>query len=359
MAVGDSPNYPWTCAMPIGPDERLLEIVAGLVPLAADGATIDLVFGPDIACVAAVHVDPRLERTLMDRYGTRERPSVEVPIASARGIRGRLSVWTERPLAPLAEAYVCSAAAHAGAVLDAADVDQDDLLAMIGHEVRAPLQSLRMGIELLRIRAEHTVDDMPREWVVQRCERLERSVDRLRDVADRLLGATMVSRRVALEPKPAELGELVSGIVARHADELRRTGTDVVVEQADSQRGEWDVVHIDTIVSNLITNANKYAPGRPLTIAITGGRDNVRVEVSDRGPGIAASERARVFERFARGRGLSAVGGLGVGLWLARALAEAHGGSLTSEERRGGGTTFLLELPRVVRAPSTLSEPGR
>lgn len=345
--------------MPIGPDERLLEIVGALVPLAADGATIDLAFGSELACVAVAHVDPAIERSLMEPFGRTERPTMEIPVTSTRGIRGRLSVWSNGSLSPIAESFVCAQATHAAAVLDATEVDQDGLLAMIGHEVRAPLQALRMGIELLRIRAEHTVDEMPKEWVRERCERLERSVDRLRDVADRLLDATTVANSVSIRPQDAELGEIVSAVIARHGDELRRTGTEVIVESADAQRGEWDVVHLDTIISNLVTNANKYAPGRPVTIAITGSRDVVRIEVSDRGPGIAPADRARVFERFGRGRGMSAVGGLGIGLWMARALVEAHGGGITCEDRRGGGTTFLVELPRVVsrvRLTSTASE---
>lgn len=346
--------------MPIGPDERLLEIVSALVPLAADGATIDLAFGAEMACVAAVHVDPSAERALMDVSGRGEPPTMEVPIVGARGARGRLSVWRGGRPSPLVETFVCSSAAHAAAALDASDVDQDGLLAMIGHEVRAPLQALRLGIELLRIRAAHSADELPKEWVADRCERLERQVDRLRDVADRLLVATMVARSVDVDPKNAELGELVAGVVARHSDELRRTGTEVIVERADPQRGTWDVVHVDTIVSNLLTNANKYAPGRPVTVAITGSDDVVRVEVSDRGPGIAAADQPHVFERFARGRGVSAVGGLGIGLWMSRELAEAHGGKLTCEDRRGGGTTFILELPRVVlRARPMPSAPER
>lgn len=346
-------------SMPIGPDERLLEIASALVPLAADGATIDLAFGQELACVAAVHVDPDVERSLMDVMGRTERPMMEIPIASTRGIRGRLSIWSNGRLSPIAESFVCSSASHAAAVLDASDVDQDGLLAMIGHEVRAPLQALRMGIELLKIRAEHTVDELPREWVRERCERLERSVDRLRDVADRLLDASTVAHNVPVRLESAELGEIVGAVVARHADELRRTGTEVVVEIADAQHGEWDVVHVDTIVSNLLTNANKYAPARPVTIAVTGSGEVVRIEVSDRGPGIALADRACVFERFGRARTVSTVGGLGIGLWMARALAEAHGGTLACEDRRGGGTTFVLELPRFVsrvRAMSTARE---
>lgn len=341
--------------MPIAVDERLLEIVSALVPLAADGAAIDLELGSETACVAAVHVERSAERALMDPVGRTEKAAMEIPIASKRGIRGRLSIWSSGRPAPIVDAFVCSSAAHAAAVLDASEVDQDGLLAMIGHEVRAPLQTLRMGIELLRIRAEHTVDELPTEWVVDRCESLERCVDRLRAVADRLLDATTISESIAVQANAAELSEIVGGVVARHADELGRTGTEVIIESADPQRGEWDVVHLDTILSNLLTNANKYAPGRPVTVAITGSADAVRVEVADRGPGIAAADRVRVFERFGRGRGVSTVGGLGIGLWMARALAEAHGGTLTCEDRRGGGTTFVLELPRVVQRSRVMS----
>lgn len=345
--------------MPIGPVESLLEIVASLVPLAADGATIDFDFESSCACVAAVHVDPALERSLMDVAARPSAPRMVVPIAWARGMRGRLSVWSERPLSPIAEAFVCASAAHAGAVLDAGTAIEDGFLAMVGHEVRAPLQALKLGIELIRIRARDTADDLPRRWVLDRCERLESSVDRLRSVADRLLDVTQIGRGVRVCPTPAELGEVVRGVVARHAPELDRSGNAVVVDQPRLVRGEWDVVHVDTIVSNLLTNAMKYAPGMPIAIALSGDDERVQIVVRDHGPGFGPLDRGRIFERFVRGEASATVHGLGVGLWMSRLLAEAQGGTLGFCESEGAGAAFVLELPRVVTAAESLPAPSR
>lgn len=357
MATAGGPQYGWT--VPIGPVEPLLEIVAALVPLAADGAAIDLELEGSLVCVAAAHVDPAIERALVGVKERRMPARRVVPFVSERGTRGRLSVWSDGPLAPIAESFVYASAAHAGAVADRSTALEDGLFAMLGHELRAPLQALKLGIELIRIRARDTADDLPKNWVLERCERLETSVDRLRDVADRLLDVTHAQRGVTVQTRDAELGAIVRAAVERFAGELAASATAVRIEQAELVPGAWDVVHVDTIVSNLLSNAMKYAPGSPIVVRVTGDDDEVRVSVRDHGPGIRPEERARIFERFARGSSAGMARGLGIGLWMARLLAEAQGGTLRCEDAATDGAELVLVLPRFVTAQPSIPTPAR
>ena len=111
------------------------------------------------------------------------------------------------------------------------------------------------------------------------------------------------------------------------------------------------------VVSNLIDNAIKYSPaGERVDVSATAtGNGMVRVDVRDRGPGIAPEQQRLIFEKFGRADVAgSAKPGSGLGLFIARSIAEAHGGSLEVESARGRGATFTLTLP-VAESPGVMS----
>ena len=109
--------------------------------------------------------------------------------------------------------------------------------------------------------------------------------------------------------------------------------------------GRWDRLTLEQIVSNLLSNAIKYGSGRPIEIDVRESDGAVRVAVRDRGIGIAKEDLTRIFGRFERGVSLRHYGGLGLGLFIARQLAEAHGGTIVAQSQPGAGSTFTLMLP--------------
>jgi signal transduction histidine kinase len=111
----------------------------------------------------------------------------------------------------------------------------------------------------------------------------------------------------------------------------------------------WDLDGIEAIVINLLTNALKFGEGKPIDITIGHNADVARLSVSDKGIGIRPEEQVRIFERFERAVPSHNYGGFGIGLWLARQVAEAHGGSLRVTSAKGIGSTFVLELPVTPR----------
>jgi two-component system sensor histidine kinase KdpD len=121
--------------------------------------------------------------------------------------------------------------------------------------------------------------------------------------------------------------------------------------------GRFDFVHSLRVLVNLLENAHKYAPpGTPIDFAARRDGDRLIFEIADHGPGIPPSEAEHVFAPFYRARGSAPdAGGAGLGLSIARRLAEAQGGSLAFTPRPGGGSMFVLTLP-AVDTPSLLSD---
>jgi signal transduction histidine kinase len=120
--------------------------------------------------------------------------------------------------------------------------------------------------------------------------------------------------------------------------ELRLTAPDTLV-------GRWDGPAIEQVTGNLISNAIKYGDGKPVDIVLAREGEQVRLEVKDHGIGISAENQARIFGRFEQVMTGQQRTGFGVGLWLARALIEAHGGSISVHSVPGQGSAFTVRLP--------------
>ena len=343
--------------MAAGVDRQLVEIAAGLVPLAAEGCTIDLVDGAATVCVAASHVDGGLERSLyaLDGRGGQQAQARCAILRSGITV-GEVIAWGSRPLAPLAEALVCSAAGHVGAVLEAraerrraelADVAAASLVSMVGHEVRAPLQTMTLGLELVRMRIHDSADELPRAWLAERFAQLHRSVLRLTDVAARLLDASRhEGGALRVESADQDARSIVEAVVSRVREDADWADCEIDVSLVGELRGRWDRLHVETILENLLTNAMKYGAGRPVSLRVESDAETVRFEVRDQGCGILPEDVPHVFDRFFRGTVPGRHAGLGIGLWIVKRLVEAHQGSIACESTPGGGTTFEVRLPR-------------
>ncbi len=107
-----------------------------------------------------------------------------------------------------------------------------------------------------------------------------------------------------------------------------------------------DPMGLERIIVNLLTNALKYSPGSPVRISACRSPGALQITVADRGPGIDAEDLPLIFERFYRGGSAGQSKGSGLGLYISRLLAEAHGGKIRAISRVGKGTAFILSLPK-------------
>jgi signal transduction histidine kinase/CheY-like chemotaxis protein len=226
-----------------------------------------------------------------------------------------------------------------------ADRRKDEFLAVLGHELRNPLAPLQNGLALLA-RGPPEAEGVARARILmeRQLRHLVRLVDDLLDLSRIRTGKIVLAReRVDLADVVQEAVELARPVIdARHHHLHVGLPEERIELQADATR-------MPQLLANLLNNAAKYtADGGEITIEGERAGGEVIVRVRDTGIGLRPEELPRVFELFAQGGtgGRSVQGGLGVGLSLARTLAELHGGTLTAHsDGIGKGSEFRLRLP--------------
>jgi signal transduction histidine kinase len=176
--------------------------------------------------------------------------------------------------------------------------------------------------------------------IMTSAQRMERMIADLLDVTCARLGGTM-----SIQRRAADLQQVCEEAMI----ELRAGQTEAVVRlQADGDlRGEWDTDRLAQLVSNLVGNAIQHGDGTPVTITAHGNGDSVTLGVHNGGPPIPPDLLPLVFEPLARGRGESGGQSIGLGLFIARAIASAHGGNIQVSSSVDAGTTFSVSLPKA------------
>jgi signal transduction histidine kinase len=233
--------------------------------------------------------------------------------------------------------------------LDAALKSKYAFLGMVAHELRTPMTSLSLVAQLLIYGDELGVSEGPPPDWKKRVESVSVHVARMARITSQLVEVTRVQDgEVRLHPKPFDLAELVRDIVERFELELERAQSPLLLTVKGNTRGIWDAERLDHVVTNLVSNALKYGPGRPIRVTIEGGDETITLTIRDHGKGICPEDRARIFERFERGSRTHDVSGLGLGLWIVRSMVHAHSGEVSVESPPGRGACFRVVLPKHV-----------
>ncbi len=305
------------------------------------------------ALVADVELDERFRQDLL--RGTFVRSLAIVPVGREDPVAAIGAYWARRhpadgrevalleALAGLASAALFNAALRAEA--RRAVGARDDFLVVASHELRTPLAPLRLRLQsaLRRIARGDSPADVHDAILLA-----QHQVDRLERLADDLLDASRVaSKRLEIHPEEVDLGALAVE-VARRFQAARKC--EVAVRMDRLVRVFVDPRRTGQVLAHLLSNAAKFGGGRSVAVTVDAVGARARVVVRDEGIGIAPEDQARIFERFERAASDRHFGGLGLGLWLAREIVEAHGGRIEVESRSGAGTAFTVFLPLAPRA---------
>lgn len=217
---------------------------------------------------------------------------------------------------------------------------REELLDVISHDLRSPLGALVGQAQILAKRSRSDA------FVTARVDSILRCASRMDLMIEDLLDAAREeTRQLALTLEPIDLQAYATELVERYAPVLEvqriRLALDPGVGAVLGDRGR-----LDRILLNLLLNAQKYSPpDRPVELAASAENGRVTIRVTDEGPGIPYEDLPHIFERFYRGSGSAARGGLGLGLYSVRLLVEAHGGTVRAVAGPRGGTSFLVTLP--------------
>jgi signal transduction histidine kinase len=232
-------------------------------------------------------------------------------------------------------------------MVESPDAAPSELVSMISHELRNPLASIRGFGVLLRDRTDSLSDDERREFV----DAIVRQTDNLSNlIGDVLDVSQMVAGRFRYAALPYDAGELLLECVgdARAAYPGHRFRLDT--GDLPSVSGDRD--RIKQVLLNLLSNACRYSKeGSAVTVTAHGKDDSIEVSVADEGVGIEPGDLPRLFGRFERlhRASLPKVKGTGLGLYIAKQIVEAHGGSIVARSEPGRGTVFTFEVPLAAR----------
>jgi signal transduction histidine kinase len=226
---------------------------------------------------------------------------------------------------------------------------RDEFLSIASHELKTPITSLQLAVQsLLRMmRPGSPWESRPEavRMILEAAERTSRRVGRL--IAHLLDGSRIAAGRLEFAPPsgPVELAPLVREVIDGLHEDLAASGSTIALHVEADVSGEWDRVRVEQVVTNLLSNAIKYGAGRPIEVHVGADGARARVDVRDRGIGIPRDSLARIFERFERAVDATHYGGLGLGLYIVRAIVEAMDGTVTVVSEQGLGSTFTVSLP--------------
>ncbi|HET8571212.1 MAG TPA: ATP-binding protein [Candidatus Limnocylindria bacterium] len=225
---------------------------------------------------------------------------------------------------------------------------KDDFLSAAAHDLRSPLTTLLLHAEMMKRTArEHP--EAPAEE--RRISTIVREGNRLKSLVSDFLDAARAERgRLLGRLDRVDLVELANEVSQRLATKRHP----VRVQASAAVVGRFDADRLAQLFDNLVENAIKYSPdGGPVTIGIGSQGHQARVDVSDVGIGVPPEDLAHLFDRFHRGTNVDdrRFQGLGLGLYICRAIVEDHGGRIWAESRVGEGTTFHVELPLNAEEP--------
>jgi len=227
------------------------------------------------------------------------------------------------------------------------------LLSSISHDFRTPLASIIGATSTLLDESPGGIDAAQRKTllgaVFDEANRLHRLVDNLLDLT------RLTAGKLALKRQWVPLEEIVGAVLHRlHAALVgRKISVDI---PADLPLLHVDEVMLGQLLFNLVDNAQKYTPaGSAIEIAASVQRGEIVVSVRDHGPGVPPGEEERVFDKFQRGHAEGAQSGFGLGLSIAKAIVEAHGGEIRARNYStdyGGGAEFRFSLPLAAQPPA-------
>ncbi|BDG04563.1 HAMP domain-containing sensor histidine kinase [Anaeromyxobacter oryzae] len=219
---------------------------------------------------------------------------------------------------------------------------RNDLVATVAHEFRTPLTSLRMAVHLCADGAAGPLTDEQAKLMGGAradCERLLDFVDEILDLSRIQAGALEVHAR------PVEADRILERAASEAAVSARSAGIDLDVQLPGALAVSADPDRIGIVLGNLVGNALRHSPrGARVVARAVRGKNVARFEVRDAGPGIPPQYVGRIFDRFFQIPGAKG-GGIGLGLYIAREIVEAHGGVIGVETDAASGSTFWFTLP--------------
>ncbi len=374
-------------------------LVALAVPLLGDWCVLDVLEGSTLRRLASAHADPAKVADVEALY-RRYPPHVDCPQATARAVRtgatvrvgdpdglsardissdpehvallqwlgfrsgvavplsahgrtlGALAIVSaNRSYSPDDVALAEELGRRAAIALDHARLfreSQDairvreEFLSVASHELYTPLTALDLAVA--RVRRGAAAGDT--EACARAAELMLRQSHRLSRLIGGLLDVSRVQSGIfELDLARVDLVAIARAVARACSHDLAAAGCPLDLHADGAVELDGDAARLEQVVTNLLTNAIKFGAGKPIAISVDQARGSALLTVRDHGIGIPADQRAKIFDRFEQAAPSRHFGGLGLGLYIARAIVQAHRGTIAVESHPEDGTTFRVTLP--------------
>ncbi len=288
-----------------------------------------------------------------------ERLEGEVISFRGPGGEGAVAAFSERLPAQHGNTETVLVSLHDVSVLKRAErtlqeavVAREDFIAVGSHELRTPITALKFQVRnAIKSWDKPELITDPAAHALKYLGQVRASVERLGRLAEYLLDVSrLTSSQLQLEPTEFALEQLVREVALRPSEGTATPYPLTITTDGDTH-GSWDRARLEQLITNLLDNARRYAPG-PVELLVRGQGEQVSLFVKDHGPGIAPEALPRIFERFNRARPSDDFRGFGLGLWIVAQLASHHGGTVEAKSTLGEGSIFTVHLPRRIPSPA-------
>lgn len=233
------------------------------------------------------------------------------------------------------------------AELELAVTKRDEFMSMVAHELRTPLNTLFLESQLRELQLDRGnmaafSEAELRKMVVRDGRQIQSMIRLIDDMVD---VTRLRSGKLSLRPEKSELTALLERVVSDLTSRAEAAGSAITLNVVEQVHGFWDEFRLEQIIINLLTNALRYGGAKPIQVSLSIADGKAEIVVRDQGAGIALADQQRIFAPFERADTNHVRDGLGLGLYIARQLAESHGGVLDVESQPGAGAAFRLVLP--------------
>lgn len=227
--------------------------------------------------------------------------------------------------------------------------DRDEFLSIASHELKTPLTSLKLQSQIMiRNLKKGDKEALNKEKISAFIELLDVQTSRLNRLVDDMLDISRLrTGKFHVDKERTDLKEIVLSALERVNHQiLEHTHSYTETELTGPIIGEWDKLRIEQVVTNLLTNAIRYGNGHPIKVRLYKDQEFAYIEVIDKGKGIGKENFEKIFERFERaGMSANESSGMGLGLYIAKQIVEAHNGTISLESELEKGSTFTVKLP--------------
>ncbi len=224
---------------------------------------------------------------------------------------------------------------------------RDDFMSIVSHELKTPLNSLILEVQLRKLQlGRNNLEAFSEERLRNMVDKDERQIQSLIRLIDDMLDVSRIrTGKLSIRPSRTDLAQLVGNVVESFAAQMEACGCELRLERNETIIGVWDAFRIEQVLANLLTNAMRYGAGKPVHVSVVSCADGACIEVRDHGIGISPQSLERIFCQFERAEGSESSAGLGLGLFIADQIVRAHNGRIQVQSEEGQGSLFRVLLP--------------